>query len=52
MNLTENADEVIAVGVVLGTMAIAGYQAVRGQEITIPTEPAMLVLGFYFGRKK
>ncbi|MCK5431941.1 MAG: hypothetical protein KAJ03_04315 [Gammaproteobacteria bacterium] len=52
MNLADNADEIIAIGVVLGTMTVAGYQAVRGQDITIPTEPAMIVLGFYFGRKK
>lgn len=49
--LTDNTDEIIALGVVLPTIAILGYQAIMGQEIGMPTEPLMLILGFYFGRK-
>jgi len=49
--LSENTDELIALGVVLPTIAVLGYQAIIGTEISMPTEPAMLVLGFYFGKK-
>lgn len=49
--LTENTDEIIALAVVIPTILVSGYQAIMGQEITMPTEPAMIVLGFYFGRK-
>ena len=49
--LSENTDEIIAIGVVLPTIVVMGYQAIMGTDITMPTEPAMLVLGFYFGKK-
>ena len=49
--LSENADEIIAIAVVVPTIAVLGYQAIAGTEITMPTEPAMIVLGFYFGKK-
>ena len=49
--LSENADEIIAIAVVVPTIVVLGYQAIVGTEITMPTEPAMIVLGFYFGKK-
>jgi len=49
--LTDNTDEIIALGVVLPTILVLGYQAIVGTEITMPTEPAMIILGFYFGKK-
>ena len=49
--LTKNTDELIALGTVGITMLVSGYQAVVGAELTMPTEPAMLVLGYYFGKK-
>ena len=49
--LTENTDEIIALGVVIPTILVLGYQAIVTQDITMPTEPAMLILGFYFGKK-
>ena len=49
--LSENTDEIIGIGVVLPTIAVIGYQAIAGVTITMITEPAMLVLGFYFGRR-
>ena len=49
--LSENTDEIIALGVVLPTIIVMGYQAIMGTEISMPTEPAMLILGFYFGKK-
>lgn len=49
--LSDNTDEIIALGVVIPTILVMGYQAIMQQEITMPTEPAMIVLGFYFGKK-
>ncbi len=49
--LSENTDEIIALGTVIPTILIMGYQAIMQQDITMPTEPAMIVLGFYFGKK-
>lgn len=49
--LTENTDAIIAISVVVPTIAVLGYQSIVGVDITMPTEPAMLILGFYFGRK-
>jgi len=49
--LSENTDEIIAIAVVVPTIVVLGYQAITGTEITMPTEPAMIVLGFYFGKK-
>lgn len=50
--LSENTDEIIALVVVIATMAGMLYQAVvQGVEISLPTEPAMLILGYYFGKK-
>ena len=49
--LNENTDEIIAIAVVVPTIVVLGYQAIIGVDITMPTEPAMLILGFYFGRR-
>ena len=49
--LTNNTDEILALVTVGITMTVAGYLAVIGSELAMMTEPAMLVLGFYFGRK-
>ena len=49
--LSDNTDEIIAIAVVVPTIVVLGYQAIVGTEITMPTEPAMIVLGFYFGKK-
>ena len=43
--LSKNTDEIIALVVVGSTMA--GYFI----SVTVPTEPLMLVLGYYFGKK-
>jgi uncharacterized membrane protein len=49
--LSENTDEIIAIAVVVPTIVVLGYQAIIGVDITMPTEPAMIILGFYFGKK-
>jgi len=49
--ILNNTDKIIALGVVIPTILVMGYQAVMQQEITMPTEPAMIILGFYFGKK-
>jgi len=49
--LSENTDEIIAISVVVPTIIVLGYQAIVGTDITMPTEPAMIILGFYFGKK-
>jgi uncharacterized membrane protein len=49
--LSENTDEIIAIAVVIPTIAVMGYQAIAGVDITMPTEPAMLILGYFFGKK-
>ena len=49
--LSENTDEIIALGVVIPTVLVTAYQAIMGQEITMPTEIAMIIVGFYFGKK-
>lgn len=49
--LNENTDEIIAMAVVVPTIVVLGYQAIIGVDITMPTEPAMIILGFYFGKK-
>ena len=49
--LSENTDEIIALGVVFPTMIVMGYQAIMQQEITMPIVPAMMILGYYFGKK-
>ncbi len=43
--LSENTDEIIALVVTGSTMA--GYFV----GIAVPTEPMMIVLGYYFGKK-
>jgi F0F1-type ATP synthase assembly protein I len=43
--LSENTDEIIALVVVGSTML--GYFI----SVSVPTEPLMLVLGYYFGKK-
>jgi hypothetical protein len=49
--LSENTDEIIGIGVVLPTIFVFAYQAITGSEITMPSEPAMIILGYYFGRR-
>lgn len=49
--LSENTDEIIAISVVVPTILVLGYQAITGVETTMPTEPAMIILGYYFGKK-
>ncbi len=49
--LSENVDEILALAVVIPTIMVIGYQAVKGQEVTMPTGPAMLILGFIFGKR-
>ena len=49
--LSENTDEILALVVVVPTIAVLGYQAITGAETTMPTEPMLLILGFYFGHK-
>ena len=43
--LSENTDEIIALVVTCSTMI--GYFV----SIAVPTEPMMIVLGYYFGKK-
>lgn len=45
------ADEAIGLVVVGGTMVVMCYQAVTGEDITMPTEAMMVVLAFYFKSK-
>lgn len=49
--LTENVDEIIALVVVIPTIAVIGYQAVVGADITMPTSLALLIIGYYFGKR-
>jgi len=49
--LSENTDEIIAIAVVIPTVLTISYQAATGQDITCPTEMAMIILGYYFGKK-
>lgn len=49
--LNENTDEIIAIGVVLPTVGIIGYQSIIGTTVSMPTEPLMLILGYFFGKK-
>ena len=49
--ILNNTDKIIALGVVIPTILVMGYQAIMQQELTMPTEPAMIILGFYFGKK-
>lgn len=50
--ITENTDEIIALAVVVPTIFVIGYQALTGTDITMPTEAAMIIIGFYFGKKR
>ena len=49
--LNENTDELLSLIVVAPTIGVIGFQSIVGSDITMITEPAMLVLGYYFGRK-
>ena len=50
--LSENTDEILAIAIVVPTMAVLAYQAVVGAEITMPTMLAGIIVGYYFGTKK
>ena len=50
--LTEITDEIIALCVVIPTIAVMGYQAIMGAEITMPIELALIIIGYYFGKRK
>jgi len=50
--LSENTDELIALSVVVPTILVSGYQAIIGQEITMPNELALIIIGWYFGNNK
>ena len=45
-------DEAIGILVTTVTMGVVAYQAATGQEITMPLEPMLLIVGFYFGNRK
>ena len=45
MDIMDNVDEIIAM------MIVAGYLASWFVRNPMPTEPLMLVLGYYFGKK-
>jgi hypothetical protein len=45
------ANEFLAIVVVVVTMAVIGFQSIRGIELTMPLEPMMLVLMFYFTKQ-
>ena len=49
--LTDNTDEIIALSVVIPTVAVIGYQAVMGMDITVPVELALIIIGYYFGKR-
>ncbi len=49
--LDETTLEIIAIGTVGVTMIVVAAQAINGQDITMPTEPAMMVLGYFFAKK-
>lgn len=55
MNIIETVNEIsleiIAIGTVTVTIGVIGIQALYGQEITMPTEPLMMILGYYFAKK-
>lgn len=49
--LDTNTDDIIAITVILPTIGVLSYQSIVGAEITMITEPLMLILGYFFGRK-
>lgn len=49
--VNETTAEILSVGIIGITMGVAAYQAVNGQEITIPFELAIMVGTFYFVKK-
>jgi len=49
--LTENTDEILALGVVGITLGVMAYQSIIDGTVTFPTEPLMIILGYYFGKK-
>lgn len=49
--VNETTMEVLAVGIVGITMAVAATQALKGQEITIPFELATMAASFFFMKK-
>lgn len=49
--LSENTDEILALLVVAPTVAVLGYQAVIGVDVTMPTTLAGIIIGYYFGKK-
>lgn len=49
--INETSLEIIAIGTVGITLGVIGYQAITGGDITMPTEPAMMVLGYFFAKK-
>ena len=50
--LDDNTDELLAIAIVVPTMAVLAYQAVTGAEITMPTVLAGIIVGYYFGKSK
>lgn len=49
--LDNNTDEILALLVVVPTVAVLGYQAVIGVDVTMPTTLAGIIIGYYFGKK-
>ena len=49
--INETTMELIAIGIIGVTMAVAATQALRGTEITIPFELATMVATFFFVKK-
>ena len=44
--------DIIALVVVIVSMSVLGYQVVMNHTITMPTEPMMFVLGYFFTKVK
>lgn len=49
--LEKSTVEILAIGIVFPTVGVMAYQAVTGQEITMPQTFALMIISFYFGKK-
>lgn len=50
--LSENTDEILAIAIVVPTMAVLAFQAITAAEITMPTMLAGVIVGYYFGKSR
>lgn len=49
--LDENTDEILALIIIVTAVIMAAYLSYKANELVLLQEAALLVLGFYFGKK-